>query len=36
MRYRYLVYDGPADADELERFWNDFVAPPTVSVGRRP
>jgi hypothetical protein len=31
-RYRIVVYDGPANADELNRLWNDYAQPPKVSV----
>ncbi len=31
-RYRYLVYDGPPDADELNRLWNDYANPPQVTI----
>jgi hypothetical protein len=32
LRYRYVVADGAADASELNRLWNDYAHPPTVSV----
>jgi hypothetical protein len=31
-RYRIVVADGPADAKEIERWWNDYANPPKVSV----
>jgi len=31
-RYRFVVADGPADAKEIERLWNDYARPPTVAV----
>jgi hypothetical protein len=31
-RYRFVVADGPADATELERLWNDYAHPPKVEV----
>jgi hypothetical protein len=31
-RYRFIVADGPADAKEIERLWNDYAKPPTVAV----
>ena len=30
--YRYVVHDGPVDAAELDRLWNDFAHPPEVRV----
>jgi hypothetical protein len=35
VRYRYVIYDGEADAAELDRIWNDFAHPPTVTVTGR-
>ena len=34
-RYRFVVTDGEADPDELERFWNDYAHPPEVRVEPR-
>lgn len=31
-RYRFVVSDGPADKDEIERLWNDYANPPKVSL----
>lgn len=31
-RYRLVVADGGADAKEIERLWNDYAHPPTVTV----
>jgi methane monooxygenase PmoA-like len=31
-RYRFVVADGGADATEIERLWNDYAHPPTVTV----
>lgn len=31
-RYRFIVADGPADAKEIERLWNDYSKPPKVMV----
>lgn len=31
-RYRFVVQDGPPDARELDRVWNDYAAPPGVTV----
>lgn len=31
-RYRFVVHDGPPNAAELDRLWNDYAHPPTVSV----
>ncbi len=31
-RYRFVAYDGKADADLLERLWADFAHPPSVTV----
>jgi hypothetical protein len=33
-RYRYIVSDGPANKEELDRMWNDYANPPEVIVGR--
>ena len=32
LRYRYVVADGAADKTELDRLWNDYAAPPHVSL----
>jgi hypothetical protein len=32
LRYRLVVGDGAADASDLNRRWNDWAEPPTVSV----
>lgn len=31
-RYRFVAFDGPPDAAELERLWRDFTDPPAVTV----
>ena len=31
-RYRLYVHDGPPDAADIERLWNDYAAPPVVRV----
>lgn len=31
-RYRYIVSDGPPDKSEIERWWNDYAAPPQVTI----
>ena len=31
-RYRFIVADGPVDAKEIERMWNDYATPPKVTV----
>ena len=31
-RYRFAAFDGPADAAELDRLWNDYANPPKVSL----
>ena len=31
-RYRIVIADGPADAKEIERWWNDYATPPKVTV----
>jgi len=31
-RYRFAVFDGPADRDLIERLWNDYASPPKVTV----
>ena len=32
-RYRFVVYDGLPDPDDLDRLWNDYAYPPVVYVG---
>ncbi|HXG47812.1 MAG TPA: PmoA family protein [Methylomirabilota bacterium] len=29
-RYRFVVFDGPADREWIERLWNDYAHPPKV------
>lgn len=31
-RYRFVVFDGAPDKDGLERLWNDYAQPPSVTV----
>ena len=31
-RYRFIVFDGRPDAQELDRRWNDYAYPPGVTV----
>lgn len=31
-RYRFVIADGPEDKAELERLWNDYAKPPSVTV----
>ena len=31
-RYRFIVEDGPPDAAEVERLWNDYAQPVQVTV----
>jgi hypothetical protein len=31
-RYRFVVGDGPANRELLERLWNDYADPPRVTV----
>jgi len=31
-RYRLIVADGPPDKAELERLWNDYAHPPTITI----
>lgn len=31
-RYRFVVHDGPPVAAELDRLWNDYAHPPTVTM----
>jgi hypothetical protein len=31
-RFRFVVSDGPADAALLDRIWNDYATPPTVTI----
>jgi methane monooxygenase PmoA-like len=31
-RYRFVVADGGPDKKEIERLWNDYAKPPTVTV----
>lgn len=32
LRYRYIISDGPDNPAELDRLWNDYAHPPTVTV----
>lgn len=34
-RYRFVVFDGPADRELIERLWNDFAHPPKVVLAAR-
>jgi len=34
-RFRLVASDGPANTDLLDRLWNDYAAPPEVSVTLR-
>jgi hypothetical protein len=31
-RYRFIVADGPPDAELIDRLWNDYAHPPAVTV----
>ena len=31
-KYRFVVFDGPANKELIERLWNDYAHPPTVKV----
>ncbi|MEW6128009.1 MAG: PmoA family protein [Acidobacteriota bacterium] len=31
-RYRFVVYDGAPDSDQLNRLWEDYANPPQVTV----
>lgn len=31
-RYRFIVQDGPSNAAELERLWQDYAHPPEVKI----
>jgi hypothetical protein len=31
-QYRYVIADGPADKDLIERLWNDYANPPQVVI----
>src|SRR5262245_20079877 len=31
-RYRFVAFDGAADAAELDRLWDDYANPPKVSI----
>lgn len=31
-RYRFVVQDGPPDARELDRLWNDYAHPPEITI----
>jgi hypothetical protein len=31
-RYRFVVYDGEPDVEQLNRLWNDYANPPQVTV----
>lgn len=32
VQYRYIVFDGEPDSEELNRLWNDYAYPPGVTV----
>jgi len=34
-RFRFYLHDGPVDAKESERHWNDYANPPKVSVVKK-
>jgi hypothetical protein len=34
-RYRFLTYEGEPDRALIERLWNDYAHPPTVTVAAR-
>jgi len=34
LRYRFVVADGPPDAKQLDRIWNDYAYPPRVWMFR--
>jgi len=31
-RYRFIVFDGAPNREELDRQWNDYAHPPEVNV----
>ena len=31
-RYRFAVFDGPADRELIERLWSDYAYPPKVTI----
>ena len=31
-RYRFVVHDGPPNKEVIDRLWNDYAHPPTVTV----
>ena len=33
-RYRFVVYDGAVDRTELDRMWNDYANPVTVTISQ--
>src|SRR5215471_8891375 len=33
-RYRFIVYDGAPDQTELDRMWNDYANPVTVTISK--
>jgi Family of unknown function (DUF6807) len=33
-RYRFIVYDGAPDRAELDRMWNDYAKPVTVTISQ--
>src|SRR5262249_36116319 len=35
-RYRFVVHDGPADHNTLERLWNDYSRPPQIRIATTP
>jgi hypothetical protein len=34
VKYRFIVADGKPDRAELDRIWNDYAHPPTVTIGK--
>ena len=34
-RFRFYIHDGPADAKESERRWNDYASPPRVTIAAK-
>jgi hypothetical protein len=34
-RYRFIVYDGAPDKEELDRLWNDYANPPRITISSK-
>jgi len=34
LQYRFITYDGEPDPREIDRLWNDYAYPPSISITR--